>query len=585
MKNFLTSFDKQNKKLSIHQSNNILTFESKTVTILFSSKVLSRNQLVQYYNNEGIEFLKHLNSAFSCFIYDKVKKIIYIAKDKVGIEPLYYTVNKSHIIVGTHLRDFQKIKTFKSTISPSSVGEYLQFGFLLQPNTIFKDCYKICSGEYLYFDLQEDNYHSKKYWELESCYLKEKSSKKEPIILQETESLLQETIEKYTKERAFGLSLSGGYDSSTLVALAQNQSEKKIDTFSIGFHEKKIDEAPYAKAIAQYLNTNHHEYYFSDRDALELIPKMSQIYEEPFADHASTPTILISQLLKKNNLNTLIAGDGGDEVFATAENVQLLNRLMKTPISLKKLLSKSINSINLKKFPYLKEINNLPKKQHKLSQLLLASNIPQMIYSKNTLFLEEELQTYIKDYKKPIQTSFDTIHFQGDVQTVDEVIGSYFKTTMVDGELVKSYSAMNHLNIQLSTPFLEIKLIEYMARVPASIKIKNNIKKYLLKEIAHKYIPKKLIDRPKSGFDIPFSSWMKGILKEILYTQINKQRLDKDNIFYTSYILNIRDQFYAGNDAYKYKLWRVFIFQLWYENLTNSQKNNSNKKDTPSKYV
>ena len=141
---------------------------------------------------------------------------------------------------------------------------------------------------------------------------------------------------------------------------------------------------------------------------------------------------------------------------------------------------------------------------------------------------------------------------------------------MADGELMKSYASMNYENIRLSAPFLDIELIEYMARVPSEIKIKNNIKKYLLKEIAHQYIPTELINRPKSGFAVPFSLWMKGILKDILYEQINEKRLDKDNIFYTSSILKIRDQFYAGNDIYQYKLWRIFIFQLWYENFTNN---------------
>ena len=574
MKTFLTSIDKKNNKFFIHeQSEHMLNFKNKQLEIIFSAKNLSNiNDLIEFYQNEGINFLKKLDTPFTCLIYDKVENKLFIAKDKIGIDPLYFSFTSKSIIIGSHLRDFNKIKTFEAIVNPASVGEYLQFGFVLQPNSILKDCYKVCAGEYISFDLNTDTYTSTKYWELESCYLNKKSHKKENIILKEASTLLQEAVETSKKDSSFGLSLSGGYDSSTLVAIAQSQSEAKVDTFSIGFHQKDINEAPYAKATAEHLGTNHHEYYFNEKDALEHIPQMCKVYDEPFADHASTPTMLTSYLLKKNNLSTLIAGDGGDEVFATAENVQMLNLLKNTPMPIKKLLAKSINSIRIKKVPYLKEINNLPKKQNKLVQLLLAPNIPKMIYARNTLFLEDELQSHIKAYNKPLQSSFDQIDFSGHFQTVDEVIGSYFKTTMTDGELVKSYAAMNHLNIKLSTPFLDIKLIEYMAGIPSNIKIKNGIKKYLLKEIAHQYIPKKLMDRPKSGFDIPFSSWMRGKLKNILYAQINKKRLDEDNIFYTSSILNIRDQFYAGNEAYKYKLWRIFIFQLWYENFTRTLK-------------
>ncbi len=566
MKNFLVSIDKITSSFSLLQSSNIALLEQENLLILCSNQ--TQKSLIKMANSyllEGIGFLKDIQGAFTFLLYDKIEKKLFIAKDKVGIEPLYFYHDEKSIIVGTTLKAFHKVQEFKATINPSSIGEYLQFGFILQPNTIFKNTHKVSSGEYLSFDLKNDTYSAKYYWRLEDAYDKGLNPKSEAIIIKETHKLLEESIEKHCKQSSFGLSLSGGYDSSTLVALAQKQSHNKVATFTIGFHDKNIDEAPHAKAIAKHLGTNHTEYYFGEKDALNLIPKMSKIYDEPFADHAAMPTILTSQLLKQHSLSTLIAGDGGDEVFATAENVHLFHYLQKSPKTLKRVVATLLNSIEIRKVPYLKELNNLPKKQQKLTQLLLAKSIPQMVYARNTLFLEEELQATVRAYRPNIETSFDRINFSKNTQTVNQVIGSYFKTTMVDGELMKSYAAMNHQSIKFSTPFLEMKLIEYMATIPSKVKIKNSIKKYILKEIAHHYIPKSLIERPKSGFDIPFSEWMRGVLKELLYAQINKQRLNKDNIFYTSSILNIRDQFYAGNDAYKYKLWRVFIFQLWYE--------------------
>ena len=574
MKNFLVTLDKENNSFTIiKQSNKLQILEEKDLLVLFTGQDASKvNNILTAYQSKGIELLQDLKGAFSCLIYDKRKKELFIAKDKVGIAPLYFADTAQSIIVGTHLKDFKEIQDFEPVLNPSSVGDYLQFGFILQPNTIFKDCHKVCSGEYICFDLKNHRHASTKYWKLESCYQGERNKKDKETILKETQSLLQKAVEKNTQNTLFGVSLSGGYDSSTLAAITQAQSDKKVDTFTIGFHEQSINEAPHAKAIAKHLGTNHTEYYFSDKDALELIPKMCQVYDEPFADHASTPTMLTSLLLKNHKLNNLIAGDGGDEVFATAEDVNFFHRLEHSPIALKKLFASTLSAIPINKLPYFKNLNNLPKKQHKLIELLLAQNIPQMVYSKNTLFREEELQMSLKNYTKPLTNSFDAIHFSKETQTVNQVIGSYFKTTMVDGELMKSYAAMNQQNIQLSTPFLDIKLVEYLATVPSSIKIKNNIKKYLLKEIAHSYIPKALIARPKSGFDIPFSKWMRGILKDILHEQINKKRLDEDNIFYTASILNIRDQFYIGNDAYKYKLWRIFIFQLWYENFKKTNQ-------------
>ncbi len=573
MKKFLAYIDKSSKELIIKDEvSNFSYFNDETLQILFIGQLLYKQHLkdelfiAESYLKLGINFLKYLEGSFSLLIYDKEKEKIFIAKDKVGLCPLYFMDNNQQFICGTHLRDFQSIQGLKLEIDPNILGSYLQFGFVLQPNSIFKNCYKIQAGEYLCFNVKNSTYSTHNYWRLESCYTKAKIKESEKSIKNHAHQLLQESIEKNSLNKDFGVSLSGGYDSATIASICQAQSSEKIDTFTIGFHENKINEAPYAKAVAKHLGTRHHEHYFLAKDALELIPKMCKVYDEPFADHASSPTMLTSQLLKAQNKTTLVAGDGGDEVFATAEDVERLSLLKNTPLYLKYLLAKPLALLPIKKIPYLKDYNNLPKKQSKLIQILLAKNIPEIIYNRNTLFLEKELQRNIKGYNQQVKTSFDTIDFQGSSEIVDEIIGTYFKTTMIDGELVKSYGAMNYQDISLCTPYLNAKLIDYMSRVPSDIKIKNGIKKYLLKEIAYEYIPKELIERPKCGFDIPFGQWMKNELKELVFTQVSQARLDKENLFYTSSILNIRDQFYAGNDAYKYKLWRVFIFQLWYEN-------------------
>lgn len=569
MKQFLISISKKHQTISMYeQTNTILHIEDEQLLIVFDGA--SKN-IKERYEEQGIRFIKDLKEHFSLLIYDKLNAQLYIARDKVGIKPLYYAETQEHIIVGSHLNRFQEVETFDATINPSTLGEYLQFGFILQPNTIFNNAYKVGAGELIHFNVTNDGQKSiQAYWQLESCYENKKYFQDEKELLVKTDILLNKILYHETSNSKFGFSLSGGYDSSTLAAIAQRQHEQKIDTFTIGFHDKNIDEAPHAKKIAKHLGTYHHEYYFSGKDALRIIPKMCEIFDEPFADYAAAPTIMTAELLKANQIEKLLAGDGGDEVFATAENVHGFQRIQKTPKALKLTLAKILNTIQTDKLPYLKDYNNLPIKQNKLQQLLLAKNIPEMIYSRNTLFLTKELQLLIKDYATPPTTIFDTINFTGNAEAVDEVIGSYFKTTMVDGELVKSYSAMNYHDINLSTPFLDEQLLNHMAQVPSDLKIKNGIKKYLLKEIAHQYIPRELLDRPKSGFDIPFASWMRNELKEILYSQINKERLDKDNLFYTASILKIRDLFYAGNDAYKYKLWRIFIFQLWHNNFKNS---------------
>jgi len=571
MQTFLASLRYQEGKISlVKKSKAIQIIDNERLYLLFNGKLLnpinSLEFLAKSYQEKGIDCLKELEGTFTLVIYDKVGQKLFLARDKIGIVPLYFAQTDDAFIFGTELREFSQFINLQ--INPNSVANYLQFGFVLRPHTIFKSCYKVQSGEYISFTLKEATPTRHTYWSLESCYNEPKHTSSEQEIIDTSHKLLQKSIEQCRQNSHYGLSLSGGYDSATLAAIAQSQSDKKIDTFTIGFHEKQIDEAPFAKAIAKHLGTNHHEHYFSSKDALELIPKIGEVFDEPFADHAASPTLLTSQLLKARGINNLLAGDGGDEVFATADDVHTFERLQKIPHLLKQLIAQPLQHLPVDKIPYLKHYNNFPKKYNKFMEILLAKNIPEMIGRRNTLFLETELQKLIKGYTLPLRTSFEDIDFQGSAQAVDEIIGTYFKTTMVDGELVKSYTTMNHNNIALSTPYLETQLIHYLAKVPSSIKIKNGIKKYILKEITYHYLPKKLMERPKSGFDIPFGQWMRDELKDMLYSQINKERLDKDNIFYTSSILNIRDQFYAGHDSYKYKLWRIFIFQLWYENFS-----------------
>lgn len=570
MKHFLISIDKSTQSITnLDNADNITVVNSEHLTILFDGTL---ENIAQTYQSEGIHFIKKLYNPFALVLFDKSTNEIYLARDKVGIKPLYYYDSGTTLIIGTHLKKFHKITNYVSKINPAVLGEYLQFGFILQPNTIFEDTYKVSAGEYHCFNLNTKRQTKESYWRLESCYEEPKSDKDERETLTDIDKLLQNIITKASKESHLGVSLSGGYDSATLAAILQSQHTQKVDTFTIGFHDQTINEAHHAKEIAKALGTNHHEHYFSGEDAIRIIPKICEVFDEPFADYAAAPTILTNELLRQQGIEKLIAGDGGDEVFATAENVHQFERLQNLAKPLRSLMAKSINSIKMEYLPYLKAYKNLPIKQNKLYQLLLADTIPKMIYSRNILFLESELKHSIKKYHPLLETSFDNINFYGSAETVDEVIGSYFKTTMLDGELVKSYSTTNFNDIALATPYLDETLIAYMAKVPSSLKIKNGIKKYLLKELAHHYLQKSLMERPKSGFAIPFGAWMRIELKDILYAQINKQRLDKDNIFYTTPILKIRDQFYAGNDAYKYKLWRIFIFQLWYENLQKDKE-------------
>lgn len=569
--------------ISCKKSNRVTTLNNPDIFIVIIGRVSNCSELKRLLNIDsnlstveiieeayiewGLEFIKRVEGSLAIILYNKNREELTLIKDRVGKVPINYYESDSKIIFSSSIKRFKEVSTFTPAINPNSLASYLQFGSILQPNTILKECYKVKSGYYKSFNLKKKESKEQEYWRLEECYSKPKINSSEDTVIENAHQLLIDSIEKdYLEDREVSSSLSGGYDSATIASLLQERSSKKINTFTIGFSEQEINEAKDAKKIAKHIGTEHHEHYFTGRDAIDIIPKLSKIYDEPFAEYAGTPTILTAELIKQNNIEDIFVGDGGDEVFATADDTEFFQHIHKIPQNIRETLCSLFKKIPIEKIPYLENFHNLPTKYRKLFNLLSAKNISKSVESKNILFREDELQLLVKEYTTPMKTTFDEINFKGYHETVDEIIGTYFKTTMTDGELVKSYGAMNYYNINLNTPFLDKKLIAYMATVPSSIKIKNGIKKYILKEIAYQYIPKDLLDRPKSGFDIPFSSWMRNELKELVYAHVNEKRLNEDKLFYTYFIINIRDSFYQGNDSYKYKLWRIFIFQLWYKN-------------------
>ena len=577
--NIFLSYTKHKESKSIDNKETLLLFNGRVSnrSFLISELNISNNSLAtidlinQAYLVWGKDLIKYLEGDFTLIIFDKINKYLILYKDKIGIIPLSYYFSEELIVFGSRINDFKNAPNFMPTIRIDSVANYLQFGSVIQPNTILKDCYKVKSGTSTNFDLRKKEHFNTTYWSLESEYDTKKfpldESEIETKIITDAEALLVSAIKKSEIDhKTVSLSLSGGYDSSTIAALLKNRSDYNLETFTIGFEDDNINEAPHAKAIAAHLGTKHHEHYFTAKDVTNIIPKLSEIYDEPFSDHAAAPTLLTTEMIKAEGIENLFIGDGGDEVFATADDVHFFNRIISLPYSIRKALINPLKNVNIEALPLLRDINNLPTKCEKLLSILSAKNIPQMTKTKIMTFREKELQSLIKGYHQPIYTTFDEIDFNGHHETVDEIIGVYFKTTMTDGELVKSYSAANHNNISIHTPFLDEKLISYMAKVPSSIKIKDGIKKYVLKEIAHTYIPKNLLDRPKSGFTVYFDSWMRNELKELVYAQVNKERLDKDDIFNSYDIIKIRDDFYNGNNNHKTRLWRIFLFQLWYEN-------------------
>ncbi len=564
---------KEDGKLQKPKDNLLISFDGSIYNREYLKKELNidkdleDNILISIaFKSFGPALFQKIDGVFKLIVYDENSQILYLAKDRIGTQPLYFYEHNNSLIFGSSLKSFYNIPEFTKKIDKKALAIYLNYGYILQPYTIFEYTHKVKSAHYIEYDLKNRNYCQKEYWSLESYYEDKKPKLDEKDVISSVKNILYDSIQKRKEKEPFAVSLSGGYDSSIVTALLTQTSEKKVNTFTIGFDDKSINEAPYAKKIASYLNTNHHEHYFSVSDAKTVVPKLCEVFDEPFADYGAAPMIILTQLVKNSGFDSLFVGDGGDEIFATADDVKLFERIQKTPLTLKKNVYRFFNNIDFYKIPILNRYNNIPTKYYKFLQFLKATKISQMVKVKPMIFYENEIKNLLNDEFITFETTFDEINFSKNSEVVDQVIGSYFKTSMVDAELVKSFYTTKNAQINIKEPLLDIDLIKYMSNVSGALKIKDGCKKYILKEITHQYIPKDLLNRPKSGLNIPFSSWLNGPLKELLFAQINETRLKDDGLFDVKTILDIRDNFYKGHLSYKYKLWTIFIFQLWLEN-------------------
>jgi asparagine synthase (glutamine-hydrolysing) len=365
-----------------------------------------------------------------------------------------------------------------------------------------------------------------------------------------------------------GVFLSGVYDSSIVTALLQSNRDRKINTFSIGFEEKGFDEAPYARSVAKELGTEHTEYYCKQKDALDIFPKLVDIYDEPFGDASAIPTILVSQLAKKK-VTVSLSADGADEIFAgyTAYETSLNfhNKIYKIPLSIRKIISSNMNRIDSKNIPFRSYIQNFDTRYEKIKSSLTSKNCSNILKYKYQKITQIELNRL---FLNPINSIDNPYNIDTSIYTkdaIDQMLIVDYKNYMNDDILAKVDRATMSTSLEGREPFLDYRLIEFVAQLPSHMKIRNGEKKWILKEITHKYLPKKIMQRPKRGFAVPLQTWFKDEFKEYLFIYLNEKRLKEEGIFNVQEVIKLRDRYLSGDDFLITRIWFILIFEMWYE--------------------
>jgi asparagine synthase (glutamine-hydrolysing) len=518
----------------------------------------------------GPDAIKHWHGMFAITLIDERENEVICIRDRAGVKPFYYYWKDDLFVFGSELKSLVKHPRFNKEINKEAVASFLQYGYVSHPHCIYCNTYKLQPGSMLRLQLDTKEISTIQYWNVYDYYNKPKLDIELPEAIDETERILQKAFQyRMVADVPVGVFLSGGYDSSCVTALLQKNSIEKIKTFTIGTTDIKLNEAHYAKQIAHHLGTDHTEYYCTSKEALEIIPDLSFYYDEPFADSSAIPTILVSKLARKK-VTVALSADAGDEIFAGYNRYGYINQYSKKieaiPKKARQLMVAVMDSISSDQVPYFRNQRNFHSRYEKLKNLLNDPSTSELLKNLGHVFTTKEINQLFIASVNELPTAHNSTELQeGFFDSLSYMMAIDYQTYMVDDILQKVDRATMSVSLEGREPFLDQNIIEWAAQLPSGYKYYKGQKKYILKQIVHKYIPKEQMERPKMGFAIPVESWLSKELKDLVYENLNETSIKKHGLFQYSQVQQLLKEFYGGRTEKYLKIWHLLIFQLWYK--------------------
>lgn len=519
------------------------------------------------YQEWGPKCLEKLNGMFSFVIYDLKKKIVFGARDRLGQKPLKYYLDENKLIFASEIKAVLALLGEKPEIDEVAIDNFLTFQYVPSPKTGFRNIYKLPAGHY--FIYKNRKLSIQKYWSL-------KFDKKNNFADKEWEELIFNELNTAVKSHLIsdvpvGALLSGGLDSSLMVALMSRHYRGKINTFSIGFDDQRFDESEYSNKVSKLYSTSHTKLIVSSKELMNNISKLVDFYDEPIADNSILPTLLVSKLASKK-VKVALTGDGGDENFAGYDRyfiVGISEYLSKHPKEIKGIVQQVTMGI-YKIYPH-KQTERMKRFALGLDKLLAERYVDY-----NSFFTNEvKDDLYSKEFSEVIEKN-NSFKFYKDLYNkklsdLDNALNIDINTYLPDDLLYKTDIASMTYGLELRAPFLDHKLMEKIASMPSGKKIKFGKKKKILKEIAIKYklLPQDLVNRPKQGFNIPQNKWFKGPLKKYLYETILDSKM-VGWVFEKIKLKNYLDSYFNTNLNYDNNIFALLVLSQWINKYANA---------------
>lgn len=497
---------------------------------------------------------------FALALWDKQKQQLTLARDRLGEKPLYWGWCGDTLLFGSELKALKAHPGFNAEVDRGALSLLLRHNYIPAPYTIYQGIEKLPAGQYVQIkkgQLRTD-VQPKTYWQLNQAIERGLANPFSGTDTQATD-LLEQTISQAVSGQMLadvplGAFLSGGVDSSTVVALMQQQSRQPVRTFAIGFDEPGYNEAEYAKEVARHLGTDHTELYVSAQDALDLVPRLPDIYCEPFADSSQLPTFLVSRMAKQH-VTVALSGDGGDELFGGYNPYQFAPRvwgkLKVLPLPLRKIAFRLLSGLPL------------PDKLAKLLRVLPAKDKEQFYHILMSHWDHPD-QLVVGGLTHPTLISSpeqwpQTDSFEHWMMAMDA--GQY----MTDDILVKVDRAAMANSLETRVPLLDHRVVELAWQLPQHMKIRDGVGKWILREVLYRHVPREMIERPKKGFSVPLGQWLRGPLRDWAEALLSEQRLVQEGYFVPRVVRRVWSEHLQGRRDNSLKLWGVLMFQVWLE--------------------
>lgn len=518
----------------------------------------------------GEKCLEKFIGMFAFVIFDSKKNELFCARDRAGVKPFFFYQKDDLFLFASELKAFHAHPNFEKELDLSAVAAFVQFGNVPSDLCVFQNCFKLKAGHSLTFSIQKQSFMTDQYWNVYDYYNAPKCVLPFEEAKKETEKRLQSAVEyRMVSDVPVGIFLSGGYDSACVAALLQKERNEKIKTFTIGVPDIGLNEAPYAKAVAKYLGTEHFEFHCTTKEAIELIEDLPFSYDEPFADSSAIPTILVSKMAREQ-VTVALSADGGDESFAGYNRYDFLNqyqaKINKIPAFARKAAANLMDKIPSDKLPLLREKYNFHNRYEKLKGVLRDPSSESIMLSVSQHYTHKQLETLMGNAINMPPLAYTSKELRSaNSSPLSYMMAIDYQSYLVDDILQKVDRATMSVSLEGREPLLDHRIIEWAAQLPDSYKYRNGNKKFILKEIVHQYIPKEMMDRPKMGFAIPIANWMQSELKGHIEEYINETKIKQQGIFNWTAITDLKTRFFSGKKELDSKLWSILMFQMWYE--------------------